>query len=91
VSPEGEPYSAAVPKVDPLADEPFSFRAQKDGTIAISYRGAQVTLLRGSAADRFRGRIEGADAAQAQQLMARATGNFKRGNERRGAGPGSGG
>jgi hypothetical protein len=27
--------------------------------------------------------MAGADAAAAQQLMARATGNFKRGNERR--------
>jgi len=49
----------------------------------ISYRGAPVTLLRGKAADRFATRMDGADAAAAQQLMARATGHFKHGNERR--------
>ena len=54
-----------------------------DGTIVISYHGAPVTLLRGKAADRFATRMDGADAAAAQQLMARATGNFKHGNERR--------
>jgi hypothetical protein len=42
-----------------------------------------VTLLRGKAAARFMTRVAGVEAAAAQQLMARATGNFKRGNERR--------
>lgn len=68
---------------DPLGDEPFSYRARADGTIVISYHAAPVTLLRGRAAERFAARIADADAATGQQLMARATGNFKRGNERR--------
>ena len=68
---------------DPLADEPFSFVARADGTIVIRYHAAPVTLLRGKAADRFLTRVNGADASAAQQLMARATGNFRRGNERR--------
>ena len=71
-----------MPGPDPLADEPFSFLTRADGTIVIRYRGAPVTLLRGKAADRFTTRLDTADAAGAQQLMARATGNFKRGNER---------
>lgn len=72
---------------DSLAGEPFSFQARADGSIVISYHSAPVTLLRGRAADRFATRIADADAPMAQQLMARATGNFKRGNERRGAPP----
>jgi hypothetical protein len=72
-----------VPGPDPLADEPFSYFTRADGTIVIRYHGAPVTLLRGKAADRFTARLAAADAAGAQQLMARATGNFKRGNERR--------
>ena len=72
-----------MPDPDPLSGEPFSFVSRADGTIVISYHGAPVTLLRGKAADRFATRIDGADASSAQQLMARATGNFKRGNERR--------
>jgi hypothetical protein len=72
-----------VADIDPLAGEPFSYRTRADGTIVISYHGAPVTLLRGKAADRFTTRMDGAEAKAAQQLMARATGNFKRGNERR--------
>jgi hypothetical protein len=67
---------------DPLGDEPFSYVTRADGTVVIRYRQAPVTLLRGKAAARFASRIAGADADAAQQAMARATGNFKRGNER---------
>ena len=67
---------------DPLSNEPFSHLTRADGTVAIRYRGAPVTLLRGKAAARFASRMAGAGAAAAQQAMARATGNFKRGNER---------
>jgi hypothetical protein len=78
-------YRAGVPDSHPLGDEPFSYLTRADGTIVIRYHGAPVTLLRGRAADRFSTRMDGADAAAAQQLMARATGNFKRGNERPGS------
>lgn len=67
---------------DPLADQPFSFVARADGSIVIRYHAAPVTILRGRAADRFSARVADADPPAAQQLMARATGNFKRGNER---------
>ena len=67
---------------DPLKDEPFSYLSRADGSIVIRYNTAPVTLLRGKAAARFTTRMIGADRAAAQQLMARATGNFKRGNER---------
>ena len=72
----------AVANPDPLAGEPFSFQARADGSIVIRYHAAPVTLLRGKTAARFMTRVSSADAAGAQQLMARATGNFKRGNER---------
>jgi hypothetical protein len=68
----------------PSSEGPFSYATRADGTIVISYRAAPVTLLRGRSAERFVTRMAGADEAGAQQLMARATGNFKRGNERRG-------
>jgi hypothetical protein len=72
-----------MPEPDPLADEPFSYLTRADGTVVIHYRAAPVTLLRGKAAARFTARVAGIEASAAQQLMARATGNFKRGNERR--------
>jgi hypothetical protein len=67
-----------------LAGRPFSYARRADGTVIISYHAAPVTALRGTAAARFLGRLEGADDSAAQHLMARATGNFRRGNERRG-------
>jgi hypothetical protein len=73
----------AMARPDPLASEPFSYAARADGSILIRYHTAPVTLLRGKAADRFMTRMSTADAAAAQQLMARATGTIKRGNERR--------
>ncbi len=62
----------------------FSWTQTKDGGVRIAHRGKVVTTLAGDAAARFRARAEGADEEVQQQLMARATGNFKRGNERRG-------
>jgi hypothetical protein len=71
-----------VPAPDRLADEPFSWRSRADGTVVIHYHDAPITILRGRAAERFSNRVSSADAIAAQHLMARATGNFKRGNER---------
>ena len=69
-------------KPDPLASMPFSYATRSDGSILISYHTAPVTILRGRTAERFTTRIAGADDAASQQLMARVTGAFKRGNER---------
>jgi hypothetical protein len=71
-----------VAPLDPLAGEPFSFITRADGSIVIRYHEAPVTLLRGRTAERFTARMSSADGLAAQQLMARVTGNFKRGNER---------
>jgi hypothetical protein len=60
----------------------FSYRATKDEKVFISWNGRTVTTLSGPRARRFLADAEGADAAGEQLLMARATGNFKRGNER---------
>jgi len=60
----------------------FSFRATKAGDVAIARAGRVVTVLRGAAARRFLVTVAGATTAAAQQAMARATGNYRRGNER---------
>lgn len=65
-----------------LDEQPFSFRAAKDGRVMIAYHGKQVTVLSGKDAERFLSRIDGADAMQAQLIMAKVTGHFKHGNER---------
>ncbi len=56
----------------------FSYRIAKDGQVFISRDGRVVTTLRGGAADKFRARVGKMNPAQAQQLMARVTGNYKR-------------
>lgn len=71
-------------KSDPLADEPFSYTATRDGKVQIYCRGKLAKTLKGREASRFGNRIESADAPAAQLLMARVTGQFKFGNERQG-------
>lgn len=61
----------------------FSFVVRPSGDVAISRDHRVVTVLRGRAADRFLGRID--SGANPQHEMARVTGNYKRGNERRGS------
>ena len=74
-----------MPFPDPLADEPFSWRPRADGSVVIRYHDAPITVLRGTAAERFNVRMAtAADGLARHQLMARVTGNFKRGNERDG-------
>jgi len=49
------------------------------GEVVISHGGRHATTLRGHAAERFLAALDGGDP---QELMARATGNYQRGNER---------
>ncbi len=70
--------------------EEFTWRRLKDGRILISRGGRTVTTLAGARARKFESRALGASPPAAQQLMARATGNYRRGNERRGPPPGAG-
>jgi hypothetical protein len=65
-----------------IADTPFSYRATASGQVHIAYRDRTVTTLSGREADRFLARVDATDGSGAQLLMAKATGNFKRGNER---------
>ena len=65
-----------------LAEEPFSYRVTKDNRVFISWQGKQVTALGGEESEEFLVDIQGTDALEAQLIMARATGNFKRGNEK---------
>ena len=65
-----------------LDEEIFSYRITKDSKVFISWRGKQVTTLSGSRAAEFIADIEAADGKDAQLIMAKATGNFKHGNEK---------
>lgn len=61
----------------------FSYRTTKQGDVFIDHEARHVVTLRGKAAERFLERVSGASSEEAQLAMAKATGNFKRGNERR--------
>jgi hypothetical protein len=65
-----------------LEDAPFSYREGGSGKVFISWRGRPVLVLKGDQARSFLERVAHLDDAGRQLAMARATGNFKRGNER---------
>ncbi|MEU4092923.1 hypothetical protein [Streptomyces sp. NPDC026673] len=57
----------------------FSFRQRADGTVVITHGAHTAAVLRGDRAQRFLAEAERGDA---QLVMARWTGNYRRGNER---------
>jgi len=64
------------------SDLGFSFRATKRGAVFVHHHGRLATTLRGSAAADFLLEVDSADFDEQQQIMARVTGNYRRGNER---------
>jgi len=65
-----------------LDEEIFTHRATKDGKVFISYEGKQVMIISGKKAADFIAKMQGAEGKEAQLIMAKITGNFKRGNEK---------
>ena len=63
-------------------EEVFTYKITKDKKVFVSYNGKQVTALSGIKADRFIAEIADLGGKEAQLIMAKATGNFKRGNEK---------
>jgi hypothetical protein len=57
----------------------FVYEVRSNGTILIKHHGRLATTLRGSTAAGFLAEVEEGDE---QEVMARVTGNYKRGNER---------
>lgn len=74
--------SGEVDKRDRLSEEVFTYRAVKNGTVFIAWNGKTVTTLAGKDAERFLAKIAGLTDRDAQLVMAKATGNFRHGNER---------
>jgi len=62
--------------------EPFEWQVTADSRVLVSRGGRQVVVVAGARGSKLAGQLEAADEEQAQQLLARATGNYKRGNER---------
>ncbi|MGV9241062.1 hypothetical protein [Streptomyces nigra] len=56
----------------------FAYEAHPDGTVHITHQGRRATVLRGDRAARFLAEV----TTDPQLVMARWTGNYRRGNER---------
>ena len=61
----------------------FTYLERKSGDVEVRHVGRLAAVLRGPVAERFRARAAVATDQELQHLMARVTGNYKRGNERR--------
>ncbi len=60
----------------------FTYEVRRNGDLEIARHGVAVVSVRGRPAAELAARLERATPEQVQQLLARATGNYKRGNER---------
>jgi hypothetical protein len=60
--------------------EGFAHTVRKSGEVVVTHHGLTAAVLRGRAAERFLSDLERSD--DAQLVMARVTGNYRRGNER---------
>jgi hypothetical protein len=61
------------------AAQGFAYEERGDGSVVILHRGRVATVLRGSRAAQF---VREAADGDPQLVMARWTGNYRRGNER---------
>ena len=61
------------------APDGFTYRVRKNGDVEVLHHGRPASVLRGAVAARFLADVENGDP---QEIMARATGNYKHGNER---------
>ena len=66
-----------------MGHETFSYRVQKNGVVRIFWEGRCVKTLGGARGKELASKLAEAGEEEAQGLLQRVTGNFKRGNERR--------
>ncbi len=71
-----------IDKRNLLDDNVFTYQVNKENKMFIYWRGKQVKVLKGKEAQRVLDKITGLDRKGVQLMMAKVTGNFKRGNER---------
>ncbi len=71
-----------VDKRKVLANEVFTYQISKEKKVFIAWNGRQVKVLKGKEAQKFISMIVGLNDEEGQLVMAKATGNFKHGNER---------
>jgi hypothetical protein len=66
-----------------LDEEIFTYRVTKNDTVIIDWNGRTVSTLKGKDAEKILLKInQASDDKEIQLILAKVTGNFKRGNER---------
>ncbi len=70
-----------------LEEKPFGYRLLKGRTAQATFSGRVVATLVGKDYDRLERAIAAGDEYGLQLFLAKATGQFKHGNERAGKGP----
>jgi hypothetical protein len=65
-----------------LIADPFDYRVTKQGGVIVSRGGRAVMTVGGADAARLVAALQRAGDSQVQHLLARASGNYRRGNER---------
>ena len=71
-----------IDKRNRLDEEFFSYKISKDNKVFVFWYDKQVKILKGKESEKFLAKIEKANIKEAQLIMAKVTGNFKRGNEK---------
>jgi hypothetical protein len=71
-----------VDKHGELEQEPFSYRATKDGLVFLEFYGATVKTIARENAKKFLKKVVALEGLALQLVLAKLTGNFKRGNEK---------
>lgn len=67
-----------------MGNETVTYQSHKDGVLRIFWEGRCVMTLGGSRGQKLTAALNAAEFEEdVQALLQRATGNFKRGNERR--------
>ncbi|NRG45269.1 hypothetical protein [Bacillus sp. CRN 9] len=75
---------SGIDKRNKLTEEPFSYKITKNGMVIVYYDNKQIVMLKDKEAERLIAKINSAkdNATEVQLLLAKITGNFKRGNEK---------
>ncbi|MDQ1144067.1 hypothetical protein QE429_000894 [Bacillus sp. SORGH_AS 510] len=73
-----------IDKRNRLMEEPFSYKITKKGTVIIYFENKQIKIIKDKEAERLITKINEAEGniTEVQLLLAKITGNFKRGNEK---------
>lgn len=71
-----------IDKRNILDEEPFEFMIMKDQKLQIFWNKKSVMILKGEKAKGIISKLERANEKEKQLILAKITGNFKRGNEK---------